>query len=147
MPALKRPMAWLAVLALLLLSTAGDASARGGGGGGMGGGRGGFGGGGRGGFSGRGGAMRAAAAARAGGNAGRGGTGFGMRGTRTGDRSAKEWEVLQSIEERKLAIQSRRERLMDLDRKQRQEAFLAQARTARALVLGKPVAGLPGSAR
>lgn len=144
MHAFLRPMAWLAALGLLLFACAGDASARGGGGGGGGRGGGFGGGGGRGGFAGRAGAMRAAAARAA---AGRGGTGFGMRGTRTGERSAKEWEVLQGIEERKASIQERRERLMDLDRKKQQELFLGQARMERALVLGKPVSGRPGIAR
>ncbi|MFM8387560.1 MAG: hypothetical protein ACKOCB_12185 [Planctomycetia bacterium] len=136
-----RPLAWIAALGVLLLACAGDASARGGGGGFGGGGRGGFGAGGRAGA-----AMRAAAARARAGNA-RGGTGFGMRGNRAGERTAKEWEVLQAIEERKAAIEERRTRLGDLDRKAQQEAFLGQARMERSLVLGKPVSGRPGVAR
>jgi hypothetical protein len=66
---------------------------------------------------------------------GPGGGGFGMRGNRNGNngKTAKEWEVLQGIEERKALIQKRRERLMDLDRKQQQEGYLAHLRMERAV--------------
>ncbi len=130
----RRSLAVLAAVALVGL-LASDVSARGGGMGGGGGGRGGgMGGGGRGGGMGGGGRM--------GGGFGRGGMGgpggFGMRGNRGGPngKSAKEWEVLQNIEERKKQIAERRERLMDLDRKVQQEAFLASWRKSNALSFG-----------
>lgn len=130
----RRSLAVLAAVALVGLLAA-DVSARGGGMGGGGGGRGGgMGGGGRGGGMGGGGRM--------GGGFGRGGMGgpggFGMRGNRGGPNSknAKEWEVLQNIEERKKQIAERRERLMDLDRKVQQEAFLAAWRKDNALAFG-----------
>ena len=128
----RRSLALLAALALVGL-LASDATARGGGGGG-----GGMGGGGRGG--GPGGGM--GGGGRMGGMGGRGGMGgpggFGMRGNRGGPNgtSAKEWEVLQNIEERKKQIAERRERLMDLDRKIQQEAFLASWRKSNALAFG-----------
>lgn len=125
----RRPLALLSCLALVLVCAA-EASARGGGGGG--GGRG-FGGGGRGGGIGGGrGGMGGRMGGRMGGMGGGPGGGFGMRGNRggpgTNGKSAKEWEVLQGIEERKKQIQERRERLMDVDRKLQQEAFLASQR-------------------
>lgn len=134
----RRSLALLAALAIVGVLAA-DASARGGGGGGgggrggMGGGRGGMGGG-RGGMGGRMGGGRMGG--RTGGmGGGPGGGGFGMRGNRNGTngKTAKEWEVLQGIEERKAQIQQRRERLMDLDRKLQQEGFLASVRLERAV--------------
>lgn len=117
----------LALAAALIVGlTALDASARGGGGFG-GGGRGGPGGGpggGRGGMGGLGGRM--------GGMGGRMGAGFGMGRGRTGAKDAKEWQALQNMEERKKMIAERRERLMDLDRKAQQEAYLAGERLASA---------------
>jgi hypothetical protein len=97
---------------------------RGGGGrGGMGGGRGGMGGGRMGGGMGRGGT---------GGGMG-GGFGMGRGGTGQSGNSAKEWEVLQNLEERKKLVKERRQRLIDQDRKVQQEALLAANRLDNAI--------------
>ena len=103
-----------------------------------------MGGGGRGGGGGmRGGGMgRGGMGGRMGGGMGRGGMGgaggFGMRGGRNAGtgKTAKEWEILSNIEERKKMIAERRERLMDMDRKVQQEAYLATWRQDNALAFG-----------
>ena len=46
-----------------------------------------------------------------------------------GGKSAKEWEELKDQEARQQLIRDRRERLMDLDRKVGQEAWLSAQRT------------------
>jgi hypothetical protein len=100
-----------------------EAFARGGGvggggrGGGVGGGRGGTGGGRMGGGRMGGGRM-----------GGAGGFGMGRGGPGQSGNSAKEWEVLQNMEERKKMVKERRQRLIDQDRKAEQEAMLAAAR-------------------
>lgn len=80
------------------------------------------------------------------GGGGRGGGGGGARnggGTRVGrttvgrnrtvtGRTAKDWALLRDQEERQLLIQQCRERLMDLERKKQQEAFLAAHRRSAA---------------
>lgn len=48
-------------------------------------------------------------------------------------KSSKEWEILKEIEERKLAILSRRERLLESSRKIDQESLLASLRLKRAI--------------
>lgn len=130
---LLRPLALLLVSALALGPLALDAFARGGGPGG--GGRGGGPGGGRGGPGGmRGGpgGMRGGMGGMRGGMGGTGGQ-FSM-GRRQGQngKTAKEWEALQNLEERKKMIAERRERLMEQDRKVQQEALLASERLANA---------------
>jgi hypothetical protein len=127
-------LAWAAVAALIG-ALAIEAAARGGGPGGGGGGRGGPGGGGGGrggpGGGGRGGPGGGGPGGRGGlrggtggGPGGGGGIGFGM-GRNSSAKSAKEWEALQNLEERKKMIQERRDRLMTLDRHDHQEALLA----------------------
>src|SRR5262245_49456517 len=118
-----RSLAIVLGLAFAIGPLALEAFARGGGPGG-----GGRGGGGRMGGGGRGGG------GRMGGRTG----GAGMGGGRTGGmgrgpgggagaagNSAKEWEVLSNLEERKKAVKERRLRLLDQDRKAQQEALLA----------------------
>jgi hypothetical protein len=116
-------------LGLTLLAA--DAFARGGRPGGGGGGGGGRPGGGAGGRPGAGGG-------RFGRGPGGGGAGFsrfgvGPRGgTGNTARTAKEWLLLQELEDRKRKIQERRVRLQELDRKEHQEALLAEARASAA---------------
>lgn len=72
---------------------------------------------------------------RRGGRGGRGGPGAGRGGrggTGPGGRSAKEWELIQEQEERLAMVKERRERLMDLERKQAQEKWLAEKRQSAA---------------
>jgi hypothetical protein len=138
---------WIALAAAVFAITGftvHEASARGGGGGGRGGGgpgggRGGGGpGGGRGG--GRGGAGRTGGGAGGmRGATGRGaGAGKGAAGTQGGGRSAKEWQILQEQEDRLAMVNERRNRMMDLDRKKNQEAFLAEQRKAAADIQARP---------
>lgn len=103
-----------AVFAVVMFG-AENAGARGGGGGGRGGGRGGSSRGGRG--SSVRGALRGA-----GRGAGR------AQGGNTKGKSAKEWELLRDQEARLEMIKERRARLMDLDRKKEQEAWLGAQR-------------------
>ena len=122
---LRRGFALAAALVTLALLGTDKADARGGGGRG-GGGRGGGGrGGGRGGRGSRTrGALRGAG--RGAGRAGGGGTAGGAGST------AKDWEILREQEERLAMVKARRERLMDLDRKKEQQAYLAANRAAAA---------------
>lgn len=125
---LGRTPRWLVLgLSVVVLAglTALDASARGGGG---------FGGGGRGGPGG--GGMpggRGMGPGRMGPGVGRvGDRSFGMGRFRQNDKDAKEWQALQNMEDRKKMIAERRDRLMEQDRKQQQEAYLASQRLASA---------------
>jgi hypothetical protein len=140
---------WIAVgLALALIGLlAVDAAARGGGGGG----------GGRGGGFGGGGIGRGVGPGGLGGLGGRGGIGaalgrgFGVGGLGGGfgvarlrgntGRDAKEWQLLQEQGDRKKMVQERRDALMDGDRKESQEGWLAARRLGAAL--GEVVGSAP----
>lgn len=132
---------WITLfLAVFAMGTLGaqNASARGGGGGrggpggGPGGGRGGPGGG-RGGMGGgRGGGMGGGP-----GGIGRGGSGMGTNRMGGSEKTAKEWAELRDQEARMEMIKQRRDALMDLDRKQTQETWLAAQRLSEADEAGR----------
>jgi hypothetical protein len=121
-----RGLAIVLALAFAVGPLALEAFARGGGGGGRGGG---MGGGGRGGgMGGRMGGGRMGGGRMGGGMGGAGGFGMGRGAAGQSGNSAKEWEVLQNMEERKKMVKERRQRLIDQDRKTEQEALLAANR-------------------
>ena len=129
---IRRGFALVAALVTLGILSSEHAGARGGGGGGGGQGGGGRGGGGRGGGrGGRGGGTgggRGAATRGALRGAGRGAGRAGTGNQGGAGNSAKDWEILREQEERLAMVKARRERLMDLDRKKEQEAWLTEQR-------------------